>query len=214
MSTKIASTSPNLYITCNIARACDKIHVLHSRKCLKNIVQAQPQQFFKLSRDDQNTRRPRQFSSKFRTMASSPSSPSPSSSSSNRSPSLLKKWLLGVLLSVILPAAGHKGGFLLGLKVKIDQAMETVENVTEIVEEIAEEAEKIAEEVEEKLPEDSKLKETLDSFEELTKMAAKEARRAQDIVHQLLLNLDARVKEVEEEIEEALIKAHKDQPPK
>ncbi|CAA0831819.1 Unknown protein [Striga hermonthica] len=206
MSTNIAGTSPNLYITCNISRACDKIHVLHSRNCLKDIVQAQPHLFSKFSRDDRNTRRPKQLSSKFRAMASSPSSSPSPSSPSNRSPSILKKWLLGVLLSVILPAAGHKGGFLLGLKVKIDQAMETVENVTEVVEDIAEEAEKIAEEVEEKLPDDSKLKETLDSFEDLTRMAAKEAKRAQEIVHQ--------VKEVEEEIEEALIKAHKDQPPK
>ncbi|KAK4430545.1 hypothetical protein Salat_1355200 [Sesamum alatum] len=126
-----------------------------------------------------------------------------SSSSSDSSSSPWKKWLLGVLFTVILPAAGHKGGLLLGLKGKIDQAIETVEHVTEVVEEIAEEADKIVEEVEEKLPGDSKLKEALESFDNLAKMAVKEAKKAEDIVH--------KVKDVEQEIEEALLKAGNDQ---
>ncbi|XP_047956350.1 uncharacterized protein LOC125202072 isoform X2 [Salvia hispanica] len=129
--------------------------------------------------------------------SSSSSSPSPSSSSP------WKKWLWGVLLTVILPAAGHKGGLLIGLKGKIDQALETVEHVTEMVEEMAEEAEKIVEEVEEKLPGDSKIKKALDSFENLAKVAVKEAKRAEDIIH--------KVKDVEEEIEGVLMKGGKNQ---
>lgn len=57
--------------------------------------------------------------------------------------------------------------------------------MTEMVEEIAEEAEKIVEEVEEKLPGDSKLKKALESFDDLTKMAVKEARKAEDIIHKV-----------------------------
>ncbi|XP_042016048.1 uncharacterized protein LOC121764020 [Salvia splendens] len=140
--------------------------------------------------------RPRASSS-----SSSSSSPSPSSSSSSSSP--WKKWLWGVLLTVILPAAGHKGGLLIGLKGKIDQAINTVEHVTEMVEEMAEEAEKIVEEVEEKLPGDSKLKKALESFENLAKVAVKEAKKAEDIIH--------KVKDVEEEIEGVLMKGGKNQ---
>ncbi|KAL0423105.1 UNVERIFIED_CONTAM: hypothetical protein Sradi_0845300 [Sesamum radiatum] len=137
------------------------------------------------------------------TSVSSNIRPKASSSSSDSSSSPWKKWLLGVLFTVILPAVGHKGGLLLGLKGKIDQAIETVEHVTEVVEEIAEEAEKIVEEVEEKLPGDSKLKEALESFDDLAKTAVKEAKKAEDLVH--------KVKAVEEEIEDALLKAGKDQ---
>ncbi|XP_011097529.1 uncharacterized protein LOC105176430 [Sesamum indicum] len=137
------------------------------------------------------------------TSVSSNIQPKASSSSSDSSSSPWKKWLLGVLFTVILPAVGHKGGLLLGLKGKIDQAIETVEHVTEVVEEIAEEAEKIVEEVEEKLPGDSKLKEALESFDDLAKMAVKEAKKAEDLVH--------KVKDVEEEIEDALLKAGKDE---
>lgn len=57
--------------------------------------------------------------------------------------------------------------------------------MTEMVEEIAEEAEKIVEEVEEKLPGDSNLKKALESFDDLTKMAVKEARKAEDIIHKV-----------------------------
>ncbi|KAL7131597.1 hypothetical protein ABFS83_12G014400 [Erythranthe nasuta] len=128
--------------------------------------------------------------------ASSSGSPEPSSSS-------WKKWLMGILFTLILPAAGHKGGLLLGLKGKIDQAIETVEHVTEVVEEMAEKADQIMEEVEAKLPGDSKLKEALDSFEDLAKMAVKEAKKAEDLVH--------KVKEVEAEIDNALLNCGKDQ---
>ncbi|KZV38170.1 hypothetical protein F511_35993 [Dorcoceras hygrometricum] len=94
-----------------------------------------------------------------------------------------KKWLLGLLLTVILPAVSHKGGLLVGLKAKIDNAIVKVEHVTEVVEEIAEEADKIVEEVEAKLPGDSKLKKTLDKFDQLAKQAVEEAKLAEDIIH-------------------------------
>ncbi|KAI3451194.1 hypothetical protein Pfo_007859 [Paulownia fortunei] len=125
------------------------------------------------------------------------------SSSPNNPSSSWQKWLLGILLTVILPAVGYKGGLFLNLKSKIDKTIETVEHVTEVVEKVAEEAEKIVEEVEEKLPGDSKLKETLESFDDLAKKAVNEAKKAEDVAH--------KVKEVEEEIEETLIKAGKDQ---
>ncbi|XP_075481931.1 uncharacterized protein LOC142522433 [Primulina tabacum] len=125
------------------------------------------------------------------------------SSSSDPSTAPWKKWLLGVLFTVILPAAGHKGGLFVGLKAKIDKAIETVEVVTDVVEGIAEETDKIVEEVESKLPGDSKLRKTLDKLDDLTKKAVDEAKQAEDIIH--------KVREVEQDIEDELSKASKDE---
>ncbi|KAI3462098.1 hypothetical protein Pfo_018761 [Paulownia fortunei] len=199
MSTKITSSSSNCYLNCN-GRGFHKVHLPHSGpynhlptiKRLKEIDQSHL--FLKIS-TKYGISRTKSLSGNIQPKASS-SSPNPSSSS-------WKKWLLGILFTLILPAAGHKGGLLLGLKGKIDQVIETVENVTEVVEEIAEEAEKIMEEVEEKLPNDSKLKEALESFDDLAKMAVKEAKKAEDLVH--------KVKDVEEEIEGTLLNAGKDE---
>lgn len=55
----------------------------------------------------------------------------------------------------------------------------------EVVEEVAEQAEKILQEVEEKLPDDSKLKEGLESFDSLAKKAVNEAKRAEDVVNKV-----------------------------
>ncbi|XP_055808846.1 uncharacterized protein LOC129877372 [Solanum dulcamara] len=103
-----------------------------------------------------------------------------------------KKWLLGFLLPILLPAFKNKVSPLQLLKSNVDKAVETVETMTEIVEEVAEEVEKIAEEVEKKLPGDSKLKESLDSIENLAQGAVKYANQAQDLIH--------KIEEVEKEI--------------
>ncbi|KAG8373409.1 hypothetical protein BUALT_Bualt11G0021300 [Buddleja alternifolia] len=189
MSTKIpSSAASSSYFNFN-GKSCHNLRFPHNHttiKLLKNIDQSR--NFLK-------------FTPKYRIFRARPvlcNARPDLSSSSDSSSSPWKTWLLGILFSIILPAAGHKGGFLLGLKGKIDTAIETVEHVTETVEEIAEEAETIVEEVEEKLPGDSKLKEALESFDQLAKKAVKEAHKAEDIIHM--------VKDVEEEVEEALIK--------
>ncbi|XP_047974467.1 uncharacterized protein LOC125216744 [Salvia hispanica] len=125
------------------------------------------------------------------------------SASPNNNSSSWPKWVIGLLVTVILPAVGYKGGLFALLKSKIDKAVEVVEEVAEVVEEVAEQAEKLVEEVEEKLPDDSKLREALESFDALAKKAANEAKKAEDVVH--------KVKLVEEELEASLIKAGKDQ---
>uniref|UniRef100_A0A5B7BDU0 Uncharacterized protein n=1 Tax=Davidia involucrata TaxID=16924 RepID=A0A5B7BDU0_DAVIN len=108
-----------------------------------------------------------------------------------------KKWMVGLMLSIILPSFRHKWGPFLVLKSKLDTAIETVESVTEVVEELAEEVEKLAEGVENKLPEDTKLKETMQSVEKLAKEAVKEADLAQELIH--------KVQDAEKEAEKALI---------
>ncbi|CAN4097315.1 unnamed protein product [Withania somnifera] len=96
-----------------------------------------------------------------------------------------QKWLLGFLLPMLLPAFKNKVSLLQLLKSNVDKAVETVETMTEIVEEVAEEVEKIAEDVEKKLPEDSKLKQSLDSVENLAQGAVKYANQVQDVIHKV-----------------------------
>ncbi|KAL6220126.1 hypothetical protein ACLB2K_007883 [Fragaria x ananassa] len=108
-----------------------------------------------------------------------------------------KHWMVGLTLSILLPSLRHKGGSFLALKKKVDVAMETAESVTEVVEELAEEVEKVSEQVAEKLPDDAKLKKAMESVEHLAEEAVEKAKLAEDIIH--------KVKEVEEEVEEALI---------
>ncbi|PRQ48575.1 hypothetical protein RchiOBHm_Chr2g0112261 [Rosa chinensis] len=108
-----------------------------------------------------------------------------------------KHWILGLTLSILVPSFRHKGGPFLALKSKVDVAMETVESVTEVVEELAEEVEKVSEQVADKLPDDAKLKKAMESVEHLAEEAVEKAKLAEDIIH--------KVKEVEEEVEEALI---------
>lgn len=80
---------------------------------------------------------------------------------------------------------------ILCLKGNVDKAIETVETMSEIVEEVAEEVEKIAEEVEKKLPGDSKLKESLDSIENLAQGAVKYANQAQDLIHKVSIETNS-----------------------
>nr|XP_010321483.1 uncharacterized protein LOC101258372 [Solanum lycopersicum] len=102
-----------------------------------------------------------------------------------------KKWLLGFLLPMLLPAFKNKVSPLQLLKSNVDKAIETVETMSEIVEEVAEEVEKIAEEVEKKLPGDSKLKESLDSIENLAQGAVKYANQAQDLIHKVSIETNS-----------------------
>ncbi|XP_051127321.1 uncharacterized protein LOC127248822 [Andrographis paniculata] len=126
-----------------------------------------------------------------------------SSSPNGPFPSSWQTWMVGILMTMFL---GYKGGLLSKLKCKIDQAVQVVGNLARVVEEVGEEAEKIVEEVEEKLPGDSKLRQTLESFDNLAKHAVNDAKKAEEVVH--------KVKDVEEEIEETIKKGEKAQPKK
>ncbi|KAK4353065.1 hypothetical protein RND71_028583 [Anisodus tanguticus] len=72
--------------------------------------------------------------------------------------------------------------------------------MTEIVEEVADEVEMIAEEVEKKIPGDSKLKESLDSIENLAEGAVKYAKQSQDLIH--------KVEDIEKEMEDTLVQTN------
>ncbi|XP_019177162.1 PREDICTED: uncharacterized protein LOC109172458 [Ipomoea nil] len=117
----------------------------------------------------------------------------------NKSPFPGWQWMMGILLSVVIPVLRTKGGPLVLLKNNLDKAMETVEEVVEVVEEIAHEVDKVAEDIEKKLPGDSKLKKSLDSIENLAEQAVSYAKQAEGVIN--------KVEEIEKQIEEEYLKA-------
>lgn len=111
---------------------------------------------------------------------------------SDGSPSSWKLWVLGALVSVILPFWTNKWGPLWKLKNKAEAVVETMDRVTEIVEEVAEKVEHVAEEVAKHLP-DGRLKDAVTSVEHVAEMVDKDAHLAGDIID--------KVEEVEEEVD-------------
>lgn len=111
-------------------------------------------------------------------------------------PSSWKRWLLGMLLTALLPFLKSRWGPLLKLKKEVDTAVEVAENITEIVEKVAEEVEEVAEEVAEHLPEGSELKRVVNIIENIAEETAKDA--------QLVDNFIDKVEEVEKEVESSI----------
>ncbi|XP_022869621.1 uncharacterized protein LOC111389010 isoform X1 [Olea europaea var. sylvestris] len=203
MATKVTG-SPSICLFSSRGKNCQYLHFPYSGSFNLPMVKGQckiknPNHFFKFGAKYGIYNHRCVQRRNFQLKASASGDHSPSSS--------WKKWLLGLLLTVILPAVGHKGGLFAGLKSKIDAAVKTVETVTEIVEEVAEEVEKVVEEVEEKLPQDSKLKEALESVENLAKKAVKEAKQAEELVHKV----QSVEETIEGTIEGALMKANTDE---
>nr|XP_016462418.1 PREDICTED: uncharacterized protein LOC107785590 isoform X2 [Nicotiana tabacum] len=111
-----------------------------------------------------------------------PGGPFPSPPSSNP----FNGWLIGILLSIILPFFRNKWGSLLQLKNKVEDVIETVEEVVEEVENVAEEVDKVAEEIGKDLPE-GLLKDTLKAVENFSEETAKFAHAAGDIIDKVYL---------------------------
>lgn len=113
-----------------------------------------------------------------------------------------KNWMVGLVLSIILPSFRHKWGPLMVLRGKVNETIETLETVTEVAEELAEVVEKVADEVGDKLPDDTKLKDAMESVENLAKTAVKEAKVAEQLIHQ--------VEGLEKDMENRLLSPDKD----
>ncbi|XP_040967838.1 uncharacterized protein [Gossypium hirsutum] len=108
-----------------------------------------------------------------------PSSPAPA-------PGSWKPWILGFLMSIILPFWREEA----------ETVIETVETVTDIVEKVAEQVEQVADKVGDSLPE-GKLKDALEIVEDMAEGTVNDAR----IVGEFIDKVD----QVEEELE-SLIK--------
>ncbi|XP_022766409.1 uncharacterized protein LOC111311297 isoform X2 [Durio zibethinus] len=122
-----------------------------------------------------------------------PSNPTPG-------PGSWKPWILGILLSIILPFWRGKWRPLLKLKEEVETVIDTAEAVTDIVEKVAEQVEKVADKVGDHLPE-GRLKDALEFVEEMAEDTADGARVAGEFIDKV----EDMVDEVEEKVE-SLIK--------
>ncbi|KAI3464479.1 hypothetical protein Pfo_021142 [Paulownia fortunei] len=113
-----------------------------------------------------------------------PSGPPPSNSMS---------WILGLVVSFLLPFFTNKWGPLWVIKNRIETAVETVEHIVEAVEKVAEEVDKIAEDIADDLPQ-GKLKNLVEFVEDMAEKTAKTA--------DCLDNIIDKVQEAEDQVED------------
>ncbi|KAI8550319.1 hypothetical protein RHMOL_Rhmol06G0096100 [Rhododendron molle] len=107
-----------------------------------------------------------------------------------------KSWILGAVITIILPFITHKWGPLLQITKKIETVVETADQVAEVIEKVAEGVEKVADEIGDELAEGGKLRGAFDSIENA-------ARKAADGAHFVDQILD-KVEEVDKEVEELM----------
>ncbi|KAF4366745.1 hypothetical protein F8388_020107 [Cannabis sativa] len=105
-------------------------------------------------------------------------------------------WVLGLVISLILPFYRNKWGPLLSIKRKVDMAVNTVEAVAEAVEKVAEKVEDIADDIADNLPDNGKLKDAVLFIEKVAHETAKDAHLLDDFIE--------KVEELEEKVESFL----------
>ncbi|KAK3042949.1 hypothetical protein RJ639_001025 [Escallonia herrerae] len=105
----------------------------------------------------------------------------------------MKGWILGMLLSMVIPLCRHKLNPFLALKNKVDSVVETAEIVLDVVEKVADEVLEVADGFGDKLPEGGKLKGAVDLVENIAREIAKDAHLAGNLID--------KVEEAEKEVE-------------
>ncbi|KAG6435956.1 hypothetical protein SASPL_100837 [Salvia splendens] len=93
-----------------------------------------------------------------------------------------RSWILGLVVSFILPFFTNKWGPLWVIKNKLENAVQTVENIVEAVEKVADSVDKIAEDIADDLPEGSKLRDLVEKVESLAEKTAKTADSLDDVI--------------------------------
>ncbi|KAH7850424.1 hypothetical protein Vadar_032675 [Vaccinium darrowii] len=111
-------------------------------------------------------------------------------------PDSWKSWVLGAVITIVLPFFSHKWGPLFQITKKVDDVVETVDQVAEDIEKVAEGLEKVADEIGDELPEGGKLRRAFDSIENAARETANAANRVDEILD--------KVEEVEKEVEELM----------
>uniref|UniRef100_A0A7N0UN40 Plastid-targeted protein 4 n=1 Tax=Kalanchoe fedtschenkoi TaxID=63787 RepID=A0A7N0UN40_KALFE len=112
------------------------------------------------------------------------------------SPDSWKSWVFGLLVTLIFPMWRSKIGPFALLKNKLDNVVQTAEDIAEVVEQVAEQVDKLAEEVSEHLPEGGKLRHAMDVLEDLAEGTAKKAHLLGEVID--------KVQEVEDDLEELI----------
>ncbi|KAI3736568.1 hypothetical protein L2E82_26428 [Cichorium intybus] len=107
-----------------------------------------------------------------------------------------KNWVIGGLMTFIVPSVTTKGGPIKLLLQKVDHIVDTAEQITEMVESVADKVDKVVEELEDDLPEGSQIKKTLDYIEQVAERLEKDAHTAGDFID--------KVQEMQEKIEDIM----------
>ncbi|KAK6114826.1 hypothetical protein DH2020_007095 [Rehmannia glutinosa] len=131
-----------------------------------------------------------------------PGDPLPSGPPSNSH----KSWILGLVVSFVLPFFTNKWGPLWVLKNRIENAVQTVEDIAEAVEKVAAEVDKIAEDMADDLPQ-GKLKNLVELVENVAEKTAKTADSLDNVID--------KIQEAQDEVEdivESLAKQAKNPP--
>ncbi|WOG98881.1 hypothetical protein DCAR_0418227 [Daucus carota subsp. sativus] len=96
-------------------------------------------------------------------------------------PGSWKNWLLGMVVTVLIPLLTNKWGALLKWTQQVESAVQTVEDIVEAVEDAAEKVEKFAEDIIEDLPE-GKFKTALGRIEHVAEEVAKDAKQIDNVI--------------------------------
>ncbi|KAK8518940.1 hypothetical protein V6N12_012175 [Hibiscus sabdariffa] len=99
--------------------------------------------------------------------------------------SLWARFLLGSVLSFLMPFWKSKWASLKRIEGDAEMVMEAAENATQVVETVATTAGNMSAEVAEKLPDDSKLKKAAMVVEHVSEIAAQDAHATKQFIHQV-----------------------------
>ncbi|XP_061988795.1 uncharacterized protein LOC133707256 [Rosa rugosa] len=113
--------------------------------------------------------------------------PLPATTSSRRTIPNWVRWILGSLLSILIPVWTHKyWENLQMIEGEAEVVMEEVDNVAKVVERVATVAEKVSADVADKLPTNhTRLKKIALLIERVSELAAQDAQLTQDFIHKV-----------------------------
>ncbi|KAL4556466.1 hypothetical protein LXL04_039120 [Taraxacum kok-saghyz] len=109
----------------------------------------------------------------------------------------MKSWVLGIVLTFVLPFITHKWGPLIVLKNKVDTVVDMAEHIAEVIEDVAEKVDGVIDNITDDLPDNSELKKTLKALDALVEGVAKTAHIANDIID--------KVEEAEDKLESLIL---------
>ncbi|CAK9182390.1 unnamed protein product [Ilex paraguariensis] len=95
-----------------------------------------------------------------------------------------KKWIIGIILTVVLPFVARKWKLLLRLKQGFEMVAHTAEEVAEVVEKVAQQVDDVAENVADHLP-DGALKKAVTVVENVAEKTARNAHYADKIIEKV-----------------------------
>ncbi|KAL8251106.1 hypothetical protein R6Q59_034799 [Mikania micrantha] len=118
----------------------------------------------------------------------------------------MRNWIVGIVLTFVLPFFTHKWGPLLVLRNKVDNVVNTAEYIMETIEVVAEKVDNVIDDITDNLPKDSELRKTMESIDVIVEGVAKSAHVANDFID--------KVEEVEDKLESLILDEAKVDGPK